>query len=109
MEYTDLELNNKLALNEFNYDDLIPHRGGYLFPDENGQITVDGVNHSEFKPISSWNLLGPLMVKYKVELNFHDNLAECFLNDSVVDVNFKSESEIKRAIIMCILKSENII
>ena len=41
MEYTDLELENNLALSEFEYDDLIPHRDGYLFKDEKGQLNIE--------------------------------------------------------------------
>ena len=50
------------------------------------------------------------MAKYKVEVHYDYN--NCVRYVDGVEVGqclFKSESEIPRAIIMCILKSENII
>lgn len=96
MEYTELELNKMIA--ELEGENKIPSYS--LLPAS--------------KNYHNWMFLGPLMVKYKVEIS---HTPEGFSRDifgwvgiqGLNEVFFKSESEIQRAIIMCILKSENII
>ena len=64
-------------------------------------------------PINDWGVLGPLMVKYKVNVFQSANViliaSELSGKLPVARIDYKSESEIPRAIIMCILKSKNII
>ncbi len=73
-------------------------------------------------PLNDWGVLGPLMVKYKVNFIHHDEeiegeggYYEIWINGThpknttLGHPSHFYESEIPRAIIMCILKSENII
>ena len=64
-------------------------------------------------PLNDWGVLGPLMVKYKVSVFYPVNVISIASEFSgkapVARIDYKSESEIPRAIIMCILTSEDII
>ena len=101
MEYTGLELNKMIAeLEGINFSDYKECSNCYIYEEL-------------YSPIDDWDLLGPLMVKYKVGINHCEMFAT---NGDITstkkhksDAYFKSESEIPRAIIMCILKSKNII
>ena len=93
MEYTELELNKMIA--ELEGENKSPSYS--LLPAS--------------KNYHNWMFLGPLMVKYKVEIDYDDNQMSIYKDSYIAasTIYFKSESEIPRAIIMCILKSENII
>lgn len=63
-------------------------------------------------PINDWGVLGHLMIKYKVEIDrVYDKCTIWDYNnmENRTMIYFPFESEIPRAIIMCILKSKNII
>ena len=79
MEYTDYDL-SKLACEK-------------LLGIDFSKRTYEG----RIDPLNDWGVLGPLMVKYKHVLD----MDECFM--------YVKDSEIPRAIIMCILTSEDII
>ena len=94
MEYTELELNKMIA--ELEGENKSPSYS--LLPAS--------------KNYHNWMFLGPLMVKYKVEIDYLDCECSIWCEDLIeakATTRFKQESEIPRAIIMCILKSENII
>lgn len=97
MEYTDLDLNKMIAeLEGWEYDHLTPLFKGK--PD---------TSHQMYKAKSK---LFDLMVKYKVNINrYYEYVAIDDNGDEGYQTTFKSESEIPRAIIICILKSKNII
>lgn len=113
MEYTDLELNKMIA--ELEGENHFITYIGYPFNKEMLCIN-DGVIPSNDDPegydiydcVNDWGLIGPLMVKYKVEIDYDFNNCKIW-GDNKRAIDFESESEIPRAIIMCILKSENII
>jgi len=100
--YTDLELNKMIA--ELEGD----NPGDY-------EWCYDNYFYGElYKPAKGPCKLEDLMFKYKVNIDFenmilmiHDDTKDCTC--ITVSCKFKSESEIPRAIIECILKSENII
>ena len=88
----------------------------YTYLELNKMIAeLEGLPFPEFGDPNyhNWNLLGPLMVKYKVSVFYPVNVisisSEFSGKPPTARVDFESESEIPRAIIMCILKSENII
>ena len=91
MELSNLEINKKIA-------------------------ELEGLPFPEFgnPDYHNWSLLGPLMVKYKVYID-HIHGACCMWHSVSGDIvmktssKFKSESEIPRAICLCILKSKDII
>ena len=92
MEYTDLELEEKIA-------------------DLEGTAVHNCLDNTRSFPRYANNLALTfnLMVKYKVSINRDFEYVEID-NDTIYNQKaFKSESEIPRAIIMCILTSENII
>ena len=68
-----------------------------------------------YNPIKDWRILGPLMFKYEVETDHYLSMVK--IDSDYTDkppkaqVSFDSgnEESYKEAIIMCILKSENII
>ncbi len=63
-------------------------------------------------PLNDWGVLGPLMLKYKIEIDYFTSECTIWSGDRLqikAITDFESESEIPRAIIICILKSENII
>jgi|TARA_Y100000310_G_scaffold288566_1_gene314314 hypothetical protein len=91
-EYSDLELNKMIAeLIKWDFDFSLPRDMFF-----------------------GWKYIGPLMVKYKVGIAYalkdsDSSVGICEIKDNRYSTVFKSESEIPRAIIMCILKSKNII
>jgi hypothetical protein len=102
MEYTDLELNKMIAELE-----------GLTVCDKrsiNNILMIKLKNQNKSRPEFRFAPYFPnyfdLMVKYKVCIEYQPNLI--YIGDNH-DIYFKSESEIPRAIIMCILKSKNII
>ncbi len=75
---------------------------------------LEGCPFPEFGPpdFHDWRLLGPLMVKYRVEIDYLDSGCSIWHQHLIIVKGksvFKSESEIPRAIILCILKSEKVI
>ena len=110
MEYTDLELNKMIAELE-GYKPVIVAE----MVKTNDSFNYAPIESQSNKGTHNYNKnrarLFDLMVKYKVEINHYDdgNGVAYITFDSSDAVNFKSESEIPRAIIMCILKSKNII
>lgn len=109
-EYTDLELNSYLAILEFDLNDLTPHNGGYLVLDRTGNINFNGMPMRAYNPIEDWQILGPLMVKYEVEIHYDYNNCVRYVNGfEVGQCLIESKAGISRAIVECILKSKNII
>ena len=55
-----------------------------------------------------WSILGPLMLKYKIGIAhlFHEVLIPSFNGIEPVTVKFENESDIPRAILECIIKSQ---
>lgn len=104
MEYTDIELNKMIAELE-----------GLTVCDKrsiNNILMIKLKNQNKSNPEFRFAPYFPnyfdLMVKHKVEIDYDFN--ECKIwGDNKRAIDFKSESEIPRAIIMCILTSENII
>ena len=113
MEYTDLELNKMIAELE-GYKPVIVAE----MVKTNDSFNYAPIESQSNKGTHNYNKnrarLFDLMVKYKVYID-HIHGA-CFMWHSVdgdivmkTSSKFKSESEIPRAIITCILKSKNII
>jgi hypothetical protein len=105
MKYTDLELNKMIAELEGAVECQINTKG-YL------TAVFDSLTVFGYNAVENWSTLGPLMVKYKVEPDYCD--CDCSIwSENQIDANstvkFESESEVPRAIIICILKSKNII
>tara|TARA_R110002020_G_scaffold469317_1_gene694274 strand:+ start:52 stop:381 length:330 start_codon:yes stop_codon:yes gene_type:complete len=109
MEYTELELNKMIAeLEGVKWHEFknVSKTRVWLCTEYNS----DADDWPEYNVLTDWNLLGPLMFKYEVEIHYDYN--NCVRYVSGVEVGqflFKNKSEIPRAIIMCILKSKNII
>ena len=119
MEYTELELNKMIAKLECEkvfttfLDDPFDRRMVCI---DNGRYPAnnDPEDHEVYDCFNDWVLLGNLMVRYKVGIAYalkdgDSSVGICEIKDNRYDTVFKSESEIPRAIIMCILISENII
>lgn len=87
MEYTDKELNKMIVKLE-----------GWGYHDE-----------SYFNRNGIGSIIFDLMVKYKASINRDFDYIEIDNGEFYNQQSFKSESEIPRAIIICILKSKNII
>ena len=74
------------------------------------RMPLDEYVEKHYNPFE-WGILGPLMVKYKVD-NEHRNGVVAFtiwLNDeatTAVSIEAKSTEEIPRAILECIIKSQ---
>ena len=116
MEYTDLELNKMIG--ELEGEVLVIYNeSNLLHENDQGHMYENNMTMDWYNPIKDWRILGPLMVKYKVCLCRENNSVYIInpnaksydYNPMLAEVEFESESEIPRAIIMCILISENII
>ena len=95
-EYSNLELMDLIGdLELWGYNHLKP-----LFEGKHD------TSHQMYKAKSK---LYDLMVKYKVSINREFDFVWLEDESITVEYDFKSESEIPRAIIMCILNSENVI
>ena len=107
MKYTDLELNKMMAELE-GYKPVVV--AGMV--KTNDSFNYAPIEHSSNKGTNNYNKnkarLYDLMVKYKVEIDYDFNDCKIW-GDNNQSLDFESESEIPRAIIMCILKSKNII
>tara|TARA_R110002012_G_scaffold111566_1_gene256628 strand:+ start:331 stop:666 length:336 start_codon:yes stop_codon:yes gene_type:complete len=111
MEYTELELNKMIAELEGYKPVIIAD-----MVKTNDSFNYAPIEHSSNKGTNNYNKnkakLYDLMVKYKVEIDYLDCECSIWREDLIeakATTRFKQESEIPRAIIMCILKSENII
>ena len=66
-------------------------------------------------PINDWGVLGPLMFKYEVDTDHYQStvsIASDYTNKppiAVFSFDYDSYYEYRKSIIMCILKSKNII
>lgn len=104
MEYTELELNKMIA----ELEGVKTHLS--LLADCE---LINTISYGVYDPVKDWRLLGPLMVKYKVSVFYPVKVisiaSEFSGKPPAARVDYKDKSEIPRAIIMCILKSENII
>lgn len=112
MEYTGLDLNKMIAeLEGVHYMETRYEKDNFLaIVAENDFTGTPPEMIGKYDPLTDWSLLGPLMVKYKVEINYHAEC--CSIYDSLNMVAYTvtiEKSEIPRAIIICILKSKNII
>lgn len=105
-KYSDLELTIMFAELEFKteYIEYPEYGQGYPY-----------VKHSKYDMAQRFDLLDykeylfDLMLKYKVSINRPYYYIEIDCGKFYTKQSFKSSSEIPRAIIECILKSENII
>lgn len=112
MEYTDLELNKMIAELEGFKVCKVDTNNEVLFIESKGFCYTDNEEFESAEPYYV-DLLN-LMFKYKVEIShtpegINRNIFGWVGMQGLNEVYFKSESEIERAIKICILKSENII
>ena len=107
MEYTDLELEEKIADLEGFEVCKVNTTNEILFIKSKGFCHTDNVEFDSAEPyyVDLFNL----MVKYKVGIDSGFSYAEIDDGKFYNQQSFKEEAEIPRAIIMCILKSKNII
>jgi hypothetical protein len=104
MNKQDLEITMKIAEIE-GLDFTDECRADFLTGIKENYIKV--FNCQEYNPFD-WSILGPLMVKYKVEI-FYDEMTSQITEfgfNFIGNVPFNDESEIPRAILECIIKSK---
>ena len=112
MEYTDLELNKMMAELE-GYKPVIVAE----MVKTNDSFNYAPIEHQSNKGTHNYNKnkarILDLMFKYKVSVFYPVKVisiaSELSGKPPLARIDYKSESEIPRAMIMCILKSENII
>ena len=107
MVLSDLEICKKLA--ELEGIDFSSSRLGVLQYFKVGDM---GKETKKYNPITDWSILGPLMVKYKVEVDYTCMDVSIYLKDYTVPVSvrtFDNEEGIPEAICLCILEANRLL
>ena len=104
----DLELCIKFA--ELEDVDYLVYRGNnLLYPNDQGYMVENGVTCAWYNPITDLALNCAARDKYKVEVDYSMHNAAIYFPAIFNEVNFKTYSDIPRAVIACILKSKGLL
>ena len=100
----DLEIAKAIA--ELEGLSVTEHKGGILYPNNQGYMCVNGVTMEWYNPITDLALNCMLRDKYQVEVEYTLDIVFIHMASKTYRAKYKSKEDIPRAVCTCILGSQ---